>query len=679
MNYRPEIDGLRAIAVISVIVYHAEFIVGGNKLLTGGFLGVDVFFVISGFLITSLMMKELRLTGTVSISHFYERRARRLLPVLFTVIFSFAPLAWLFLLPEQFVDYAKSILSSLFFLSNFYWDFSLQQYGAESGLFKPFLHTWSLAVEEQYYILFPLLFLALCKWSKVGARNLLLIGLVSSLIFAEWKTRSDVSFSFYMLPSRLWELLAGALLAMHLDRTPGVRQRRLEVERYFPALGVLLIAFSFFFIDMKKYDHPGFVTLLPVLGAVLIIGFSNEKDVVTKLLSSRPFVSVGLISYSLYLWHYPLFSFFRIYSGGGGNSEFLLLIVLAVVLSVISYHLVEKRFRAPAEVGKSAFFAGGVASTLLVAAFCTYVTIFNGVESRLGEARYVFKGVNSFESFVDGSSGKPCHPAIVPNNLCSFPSAASRESIVLLGDSHAGALGGSLSAMAVKNQFGFFSLTANSCPMLPSVKVDRRGNADFYKRCNKVSREAFDLIESLPSSIIVYSARLPFYVEGTPFDNREGGVEYVNDEFSFDTFSGADVDAELIDDFQELIKYGHKLVIVYPVPEVGWSVPLRVKSELGKVMQKLSQNMREMPVTTSYALYKERSESAFRLLDRIAGEHGEVMRIYPDRLLCSQTTLRCYTHSDQVLFYKDSNHLSTTGAEMVVSEVERVLTATLGK
>ena len=164
-HYRAEIDGLRALAVLSVVAYHAKFSVGEAIFLPGGFLGVDVFFVISGFLITGLLLQEYRRTGRISFGDFYERRARRLLPALMVVMIASAPMAWQLLNPSQLIDYAQAMLASLFFGSNFYWHFSLQEYGAESALLKPFLHTWSLAVEEQYYIVFPLVMLAALRWA----------------------------------------------------------------------------------------------------------------------------------------------------------------------------------------------------------------------------------------------------------------------------------------------------------------------------------------------------------------------------------------------------------------------------------------------------------------------------------------------------------------------------------
>ena len=213
IKYRPEIDGLRAIAVGAVIIYHAKLSIFGFKLFSGGFIGVDIFFVISGYLITTIILKELVTTGSFSFKYFYERRIRRILPALLFVMLVSLPFAWMYLLPSSFIDFSKSILYSLGFSSNFYFHYSGQQYGAESGLLKPFLHTWSLSVEEQYYILFPIVLLVTFKYLRKYLIHILILGFVISLGLAEWTSRNYPSISFYLLHTRMWELLSGSILA----------------------------------------------------------------------------------------------------------------------------------------------------------------------------------------------------------------------------------------------------------------------------------------------------------------------------------------------------------------------------------------------------------------------------------------------------------------------------------
>src|SRR6056300_1726509 len=224
LTYRPEIDGLRAVAVGAVIFYHAQITIFGYQPFKGGFIGVDIFFVISGYLITSIILKELVTTGSFSFNHFYERRIRRILPALLFVMLASLPFVWMYLLPSSFVDFSKSILYSLGFRSHFYFHYSGQEYGAESGLLKPFLHTWSLSVEEQYYILFPLILLITFKYFRKYLVHIFIACFVISLGLAEWTSRNYLSISFYFLHTRMWELLAGSILA-YFEITKGHRSK----------------------------------------------------------------------------------------------------------------------------------------------------------------------------------------------------------------------------------------------------------------------------------------------------------------------------------------------------------------------------------------------------------------------------------------------------------------------
>jgi len=344
LTYRPEIDGLRAIAVGAVILYHAQITILGYQLFKGGFIGVDIFFVISGYLITSIILKELVTTGTFSFKHFYERRIRRILPALLFVMLVSLPFAWMYLLPSSFVDFSKSILYSLGFSSNFYFHYSGQQYGAEGGLLKPFLHTWSLSVEEQFYILFPIVLLVTFKYFRKYLIHILFLGIVISLGLAEWTSRNHLSTSFYFLHTRMWELLAGSILA-YFEINNGHRSKNRILNLILPFIGLILIGHSILYFNDEMF-HPSFYTFSPIIGVCLIIWFSNKDELITKILSTKLFVGIGLISYSLYLWHYPIFAFSR-YTFILGDIFILeiLSMFLILFLSIISFYLIEKPFR----------------------------------------------------------------------------------------------------------------------------------------------------------------------------------------------------------------------------------------------------------------------------------------------------------------------------------------------
>ena len=343
--YRPEIDGLRAIAIGAVILYHAQITIFGHQPFKGGFIGVDIFFVISGYLITSIILKELVTTGSFSFKHFYERRIRRILPALIFVMLISLPFAWMYLLPISFIDFSKSILYSLGFSSNYYFWYTGNQYGADSGFLKPFLHTWSLSVEEQYYILFPIVLLIIFKYFRKYLIHILILGFVISLGLADWSSRNFPSASFYFLHTRMYEILAGCILA-YFEITKSNRDKYKILNIVLPTIGIILIVYSFLYFKDLSTPHPSFYTLIPVLGVCLVIWFSHKNEIVTKILSSKLFVSIGLISYSLYLWHYPIFAFDKIFEFS--NEEIvkkILLGILILLLSIASYYFIEKPFR----------------------------------------------------------------------------------------------------------------------------------------------------------------------------------------------------------------------------------------------------------------------------------------------------------------------------------------------
>lgn len=343
LNYRPEIDGLRAIAVCSVILYHAQISILGYHYFKGGFLGVDIFFVISGYLITSIILDELFKTGVFSFKHFYQRRIRRILPALFVVMLVSIPFGWLYLLPSDLVVFSKSILSSLTFSSNFYFHYSGLEYGAQESLFLPFLHTWSLSIEEQYYVLFPLFLFFVFKYFRKYLIHTLITIFIISLGLSDWGSKNYESATFYFPHSRIWELLAGSILA-YFEIILGNRKKNQISYLILPTVGVVLIVYSIIFFD-DKIRHPSFYTLLPVIGTCLIIWFSNKGEFVTRLLSSNLFVGIGLISYSLYLWHYPIFAFYRYTFASGSLWVKLFLFIGLVSVSMLSYFIVEKKCR----------------------------------------------------------------------------------------------------------------------------------------------------------------------------------------------------------------------------------------------------------------------------------------------------------------------------------------------
>ena len=345
INYRPEIDGLRAIAVMSVVLYHAQINFYGYQSFKGGYIGVDIFFVISGYLITSIILKELITTQTFVFKNFYERRIRRILPALLFVILVSLPFLFGNLNSINYIDISKSVLYSLGFSSNLYFWHSGTIYGGEIGLNKPFLHTWSLSVEEQFYILFPFITFIIFKYFKKYLIHIFILGFVISLMIAGWGGINHPVITFYILPTRVWELLAGSILA-YFEITRGSRTINKSLNLILPSIGLVMIGYSIIFFDNKTLDSSIF-TLLPIIGACLIIWFSQKNELITKVLSYKLFVGIGLISYSLYLWHYPIFVLFDNNFFIINNPVKLILIkiglsLLAILFSILTYFYIEK-------------------------------------------------------------------------------------------------------------------------------------------------------------------------------------------------------------------------------------------------------------------------------------------------------------------------------------------------
>lgn len=456
ITYRPEIDGLRAIAVGVVILYHSQITIFGYNLFKYGFIGVDIFFVISGYLITSIILKELITTGSFSFKYFYERRIRRILPALLFIMLVSLPFAWMYLRPSSFVDFSKSILYSLGFSSNFYFHYSGQQYGAESGLLKPFLHTWSLSVEEQYYIIFPIVLLIIFKYFRQYLIHILILGFIISLGLADWGSRNHPSFSFYALPTRVWELLAGSILA-YFEITggggrSGIRFKYKILNLILPSVGLLLIGHSILFFNDKIF-HPSFYTLSPIIGACLIIWFAHRDELITKILSNKLFVVIGLISYSLYLWHYPIFAFARVNEFMEGNFNKIIIVLVNLIVSFISYYFIERFFRNKKnnfyKIFKIIFFL-----ILIILMFTIFIIIKDGK-------------VNKTHVFIEKQISSPLY-----REECKFSSNNSNffneiffkdeflnckkkynEFILILGDSHSIDLFNSISKISSKNEF----------------------------------------------------------------------------------------------------------------------------------------------------------------------------------------------------------------------------------
>ena len=670
LTYRPEIDGLRAIAVGAVILYHAQISIFGHQPFKGGFIGVDIFFVISGYLITSIILKELVTTGSFSFKHFYERRIRRILPALLFVMLVSLPFAWMYLLPSNLIDFSKSILYSLGFSSNFYFWHTGQQYGAESGLLKPFLHTWSLSVEEQYYILFPIVLLITFKYFRKYLIHTLIIGFIISLGLAEWGSRNHPSFNFYVLPTRVWELLAGSILS-YFEIINGHRSQNQKLNLILPFIGLILIGHSIIFFNDEMY-HPSFYTLSPIIGVCLIIWFSNKNEIITKLLSSKLFVGIGLISYSLYLWHYPVFAFARdTYFFDGSINKNLIIGFLIIILSIFSYYFIEKKFR-----NKNNSFN----TIIIVITFCIFLIVGFGsnVIKKNGYDSYFktlalknpWKGIKCLEN-IDG--------CVFENN-----SKQSKKNIFLIGDSHMASLADDLKEqlkllnMIQNNDFNhkFNTYLIGSCIYYPGFsRLDYENKINT--RCNNIYFQKLkNILNNERNSLIIFGGRFTVDFTGEYFDNQEGGVESL--EYKQNFFSHGQYNS-IIDSFKSevsILSKNNKIVLIYPIPEVGWHVAQKAWTQRNnKILRDFNIKKINNPITTSYQVYLKRNKLAFQTLDSIKGKN--IFRVYPHKLFCDKLIKnRCITHDDKNIFYFDDDHPSKLGAKMIndliMKEIEKI-------
>ena len=449
MKYRAEIDGLRALAVIPVILFHAGF-----DLFSGGFVGVDVFFVISGYLITTIILSEME-KGTFSLVNFYERRARRILPALFLVMFVSLPAAYLWLLPADMKDFSQSLVAVSTFSSNIlFWRET--GYWETASELKPLLHTWSLAVEEQYYVLFPIFLMIMWRFRKRWIVGSFMLITAISLGVAQWGAYNKPSATFFLLPTRGWELAIGASIAFYfLFRKQSVRSllAHKSINEVLSLVGLLMIGYAVHAFD-GTVPFPSLYALVPTIGTGLIILFSSPHTLVGRLLGTRLLVGVGLISYSAYLWHYPLLAFARHRSlTEPSEALFLLLALISFPLAYISWRYVESPFRNKKLVSRKAVFTFTVVGSITFAAIGIAGHVNDGDFGRWPKfVKNYYEIAENSEKFVWREK----------NNLRNSVFDESKIKLLLVGDSNSGDFINIIHFTDRADKFSVSSLTVNS-------------------------------------------------------------------------------------------------------------------------------------------------------------------------------------------------------------------------
>jgi peptidoglycan/LPS O-acetylase OafA/YrhL len=666
MEYRKEVDGLRAIAVLPVILFHA-----GVPMFRGGFVGVDVFFVISGYLITSLIAAE-RQAGRFTLSGFYERRARRILPALYLVLLACLPFAWLWMLPGDLKAFSDSLLTVTAFSSNLlFWRDS----AVLGGYFEPragvqtLLHTWSLAVEEQYYLLFPLLMLGAWRLGRRWLTGLVFAIAAASLLLAQWASQRHPAFAFFLLPTRAWELLLGALLALSLsDRRVGP-----DVARRFGEAGALL-GLAAVGYGVLAYDEdtpfPGLYALAPTAGTALIILFATPQTYTGKLLGSRLLVGIGLISYSAYLWHQPLLSFARLRSLTVPDKSLLVALALcSFPLAYLSWRYVERPFRNRVLIGRRTIVLCCLAGAACYAAVGAIGHFTNGIPQRLGDWRATWNTVASIRTENDSFCQLHRRSAAqISNGDICILGHARIPTMAVIGDSHAGALFEALDESELMTSRSFYAFMGGWCaPLVNDFQLLGYGSQD----CVDTTREAFrQILEAAAIDTVVLVAEWANYTQGSR-DNGYGvaaqpGLCRDRDGKAASVADNATVLQRSLQKTVDLLTaHGKRVLIVEPTPEFK----VRVMDYVVKsAFFSRSADLRPFAPQISLAEYDNRAGRAMDVLRSITG--AEYVATRP--LFCGAQGCSALDAAGNILF-SDTNHVTERGAGLIVAELARVL------
>ncbi|MEH6587167.1 MAG: acyltransferase family protein [Halioglobus sp.] len=637
MNYRPEIDGLRALAVLPVILFH-----GGIAGFSGGYVGVDVFFVISGYLITTIILSDAK-SGNFSFFKFYDRRIRRIFPTLFFVVLATMPFAWAWLTPADMRSYTNSISAVTLFSSNLLFWQETGYWGAANEL-KPLLHTWSLAVEEQYYLFFPPLLIALVRLKHwIGWVFTFLVSLtLLSFAASHWASLNAPQANFFLLPFRAWELGIGAILATYF-----VWRDEKNVSSVLPGMlgnilafvGLIAIGYSVYVFD-ENTRFPGIAALLPTLGAASIVLFANSKNYAGRLLGMKPLVHIGLISYSAYLIHQPVFAFMRHYSlSTPDQTVFLLFGFVSLILAHLSWRYVEKPFRNSRVIGRRGVFVFFFAGSAVLVSFGLAGNLSNGYEMRSNSAGLTM-GQLSASLNANHGLDKSCDGPLALPEACR---SGSEPSILVWGDSHAMHLVQALQAAVPGAEIA--QMTKSACgPILGIAPVATpKFSLKWTAGCLEFNNKALEFLKSQPSiRYVVLSSPLHRYLWGNRSVMKNDGTTLkISEKLAYDAFAKT---------LMAIEEAGAIPIIVSSPPSHGVDIGrcLTRSSWLGKQLDVCDFPRDDIP---AWLL------NTYRFIDRFSDSH-QVVRL--DKLLCNSGS--CKTHIQGQAIYRDAGHLSVQGS-----------------
>jgi peptidoglycan/LPS O-acetylase OafA/YrhL len=650
LGYRPDIDGLRAMAILPVVFYHA-----GIPFFGGGFVGVDVFFVISGYLITSFIIGEID-CGEFLIGNFYLRRIRRIFPALFLVMAFCAAVGWLWLTPQDYKLLGQSILATTIFSSNIlfsrqfgYFDAPLEE--------RPLLHTWSLGVEEQFYVAFPVFLILVCRFFPRWRVAIMLLICILSFTFNVVTVQTHPKDAFFLLPPRMWELLIGTLLAMEALSPP-------LNAKWGEAAGILGLALigTAIFVFSKNTTFPGFAALPPTIGAAALIwGGTGEQGGVTRLLSNRTPVFIGTISYSLYLWHFPLLAFGAyIATAGLSFTARTGLVAFSVVLSIASYIYIEQPVRQGRWIfGDRKFVFSAAASVLaLFAGFGLATHVDEGFPGRIGKPGLeALAGANDFDPDREQCSTKGPEDVALGLPLCKIGTDSAEPQFALWGDSHAESLRSAVNDAAERAQRTGVFLGRYGC--VPALGIERLDES----QCGAVNDAIVGYLVSQPSiQTVILAGRWGLWAEGSRYKHEGGNPVSIVGSPGAPPDNHAALAAGLEKAVAALTVAGKEVWLVGPIPEVGYNVP-RV----------LYLDLLGMPggveIQPTYEEFVSRQRFVMALFDKMTKRYP-VHVVWPHEGLCNARFCRVQDHGHPL--YIDSHHLSRSGARSILAILDPI-------
>lgn len=673
-KYRPDIDGLRAIAVLAVIGFHAF-----PNWVKGGFIGVDVFFVISGFLISTILLSSLE-TDRFSFLNFYAHRIRRIFPALALVIAACLAFGWFALLPNEYVELGKQAFAGSAFAANIlFW--------RQSGYFdvaaelKPLLHLWSLGVEEQFYIVWPVLLWFAWK-KRFNLLSIIIVIGVASLIYSFSATKSNPVAGFYSPASRTWELLLGAFLAYWNLHKPGwLNQTRLRADAVLgrivythppeangntlrdikALLGLTLIIVGIFIIS-KERRFPGGWALLPTVGAFLIIAAGPHAWANRKILSQKLLVWIGLISYPLYLWHWPLLSFARIMEGETPSRSLrIAAVALSFVLAWLTYRLVER----PLRWGKHLTLKA-VSLAVAVAACGGFGFIIYHREGFPTRTDWLTQHLKQFEWPETLNKNEQCkllHPDAI-GGYCNTTATTENENIVLIGDSHANHTYPGLAAMLPPDH-GLTQLGNGGCLPFFDTESSAVGGTD---PCVASINKAMEVATRPQIETVILSSRGTLYLTGKGFGDVDVHNRYIANKNNARIKDHSQIfEVSMRDTLSRFQHARKKVAFVLDVPELGFDPKTCVDSRPLRLFNKTTKT----PCAVSRAEFEARNKPYRELVTRVAKDYPNVTLFDAAAPFCDDTW--CWAMKDRQMLYRDDDHLSVEGSKFLAKELIKVL------